>query len=87
MEQTDTALSNNFHHILPNTAMAMEIHENQTINRDDVSMDDISTCSSTMDLDGDDKTSDPTWMPMSRLKRSGCAKSKISKTLRSICLK
>ncbi|KAJ8438017.1 hypothetical protein Cgig2_029998 [Carnegiea gigantea] len=56
-ELSDRALSKNFRHISTNVALAKEIHKNQTLNRDDVSMDDISTGSSAMDLDGDGKAS------------------------------
>ena len=62
----------------PNAAMAKEIHQNETLIRDDVSMYEISNCSSTMDLDGDSKTSNPTWMSMSCSKGSKCVESNIS---------
>lgn len=77
-EQSDRALSKNFHHTSTTTVMAKEIHKNHTLIRDDVSMDEISNCSSTMDLDGDSKTSNPPWMSMSCSKDRECAKSNLS---------
>jgi len=78
------SLCNKFHQISSNIEMAEEMHENQVINRDKISISEISSCSSIMDFDGDNIKCESTLMSMSRIEDNGYAESTISVTYSSI---